>query len=211
MKLEINAGVIGWYISNGEGVDAKYLTRKGFEGNRLNGWYKTRGEAQSVLDEYLNKNKPMSIEEQIKYAKSLIGKQIISPFSGSIGLVNGFEIGVAGSSHTAIKAIKKQGCVVHLLGSWSHQGLDMYLAVDPEKKIDVAAEPWESVKINGFQAEKTETGFKFGYAEISTETLKKAKEFIYSTQGDENTNKKVESVRIGEGNFTKHDLEQLLS
>jgi len=164
-----------------------------------------------------------TIEEQIQFAKGLVGKRIKSiggENKGKTGIVERFEIitdmsGVTrplGKLKDELKALfEKQGCAVVLRGKWTSLN-PMCRAIGGGIPVEIAPEPepWEAVKINGHPAEKLPYGYKFGCAEISDGLLCKAKEVLRYSRFDQQSNKKIVSIKIGDGEFSLDALNKLV-
>jgi len=165
-----------------------------------------------------------TIEEQIQIAKGLVGKRIKSISDdvnkGKTGIVERFEIitdmsGVInplGTLKGTLKALfEKQGCAVVLRGKWTRLN-PMCRAIGNGIPVEIAPEPepWEAVKINGHPAERIPIGYKFGCAEVSTGLLRKAKELLEFSKRNSASNKKIVSIKIGDGEFSLDALNKLV-
>lgn len=154
-----------------------------------------------------------SIEKQVAYAKSLVGKYVSR--GTTIGKVTEFGI-FTGDKHNGgcdrwDKTFDKYGVIVYINivkldndTSWN--------AVISEYQFhyDIVSPP---IVINGCVAEKTKDGYKFGCAEISRSQLSLAREFLKTSSYlvlPDSTNRNIESVKIGVGNFNLTDLNALL-
>jgi hypothetical protein len=153
----------------------------------------------------------LSIKEQIEIAKSWVGKTIVSEEMPNVfGTVTGyiFKTFVATkqkvpAAHLA-KMIEHQGVGVCLTGSWSNGNAISSVVGVSEIKEYVPA--WTSVRINGFHAEKTHWGFRFGEHKFDKLLLMNAKDFIQEAQ----TFEADTSVKVRGFVFTFDNLEKLL-
>lgn len=160
--------------------------------------------------------KELTMEEKVNYAKSFIGKRIKSRFNTKLyGLVDRVEVHLNSdiiANNTTQQAIdffnkefNKSGFVITLRGNWDGGQSILYAISDD----DVQLAPPNTVKINGYESEDKGDYFQFGCAKISKDLLKIAESLMLTTFEDDN--RKVESVKIGAGEFTLKDIQTLLS
>jgi hypothetical protein len=166
-------------------------------------------------------NKTLTIEEQIKLAKSYIGKRI-KPFNKENTSKSGLVAGVQcytnvnelnNPTQTLIKdfndTLDKYGIVICLVGRWDNTNRMLYPVILPIEEYK--PEPWEDVKINGYSAKKTSYGYDFGCAKIDNSILQSARKFLKANENNyANGDRKIESVKIGAGEFTLDILNKLL-
>jgi len=166
----------------------------------------------------LNSPNNMSIEEQIKLAKSLVGKRIKSELrKGITGVITSFVIiqdtselknPSIGCEKNCNLMIDAQGCAVVLRGDWGNKNrIASVIGVSEIEVVEV--KPWETVKVNGWPAKKISGGYEFGCATISNEVIAGALRLMREGNGGFG-NKKVESIRIGAGEFNLDTLQKLV-
>jgi hypothetical protein len=159
-----------------------------------------------------NKEKIMNLEEQIKFAKSLVGKKVKSRNCDGYFLIERFEIYTEETKHDSDlfveefkKTISKQPAYVCLIGEQNYERIILPNSKPEDFEIQ------KEVKVNGHIAEDMGDYYKFGCAEISKPQLKRAKEFLVNSQGCwNNSNRDTKSVKIGAGEFTLEILNQLV-
>jgi hypothetical protein len=168
-----------------------------------------------VYSEWSSKVKIDTIEEQIKYAKTWIGKKVQSARDPNrYGIVESYSVkttidGLNNESGCYSKIIDLQGAVVVLEGKWN-AGDGMSKIVHPLYPIVEYTKP--IVKINGYHAIDKGDYFEFGCAKISKTMLKRAYDFLKDTNNWADCgNRKTVSVKIGAGDFTLEDLKNLLN
>lgn len=197
-----------------------YLTSKGelwqstFRDWKESDYCDTREQAQQIINEYNMKNEkiPTDLGKQIELAKSLIGETIYSLENPDVcGVVDSYkisdEIFFTSKLNTErfSKVLKKQPVVVELKGTWNDNVPMGYILV-PGDSFPKIRKP--VVKVNGCEAKEDGEFYFFGCAMISKENLKEAK-LLLSRQSKSAGNRKIESVKIGKGDFTLEILEQL--
>jgi hypothetical protein len=157
------------------------------------------------------KEKVMSLEEQIKFAKSLVGKRIALRAYGKSTLITNIFISDEIYGHMNLNSkkeceeiLKKQDIFVMIQGD--NYGRPILPTSKPED-----FEIQKEVEVNGYIAEDMGNYYKFGCAEISYKQLQRAKKFLEECSGTwSNSNRDVKSVRIGDGEFTLELLNQLV-
>jgi signal peptidase I len=171
-----------------------------------------------VKDEPMNtkQEKYPKLQETVEYASSLVGKFIKSRFGEkniSTSSVTGFKIhfDCAGTNNNPHKKqyFKKYGYYVTLDANWP-DGVTGGYPLDPdnlnEESYDTRPKP--VVIINGYTAEDKGNYFKFGCAKISKSQLKAIYHIMITDYFDDC--KPLKSVTIGQGVFTKQDIQNLL-
>jgi len=157
--------------------------------------------------------KEYSIKEQIEYARTFVGKKIASRIlNGQPGLAGKIEVfteipkGWRGDSDLIRQIVNNQGCMTALVGVWEG-GVTLFYPVHPE--LYVPELYVEKIKVNGFEAEDKGDYYKFGCEEISKELLRATKKLIESSNSYAENQKRVQSVKIGAGEFTLDILNKL--
>jgi len=102
-----------------------------------------------------------------------------------------------------------QGVAFVLWGRWGDGGV-IAKTVGISGMEVIEPEPWETVIINGYTAEKTAIGYKFGCAEISSLILTRARDLLLLSYCDLSSNRKIKSIKVGAGNFSLDDLQKLV-
>lgn len=158
-----------------------------------------------------NTPKECSLKEQIDYARNFLGKKIKTARYDKVGIVKGISYIEKADNVTGKLKAEMQEFI-------SNQGL--IVCLDVEEAAGIFRPYWvhpilcpiqehlEKVKVNGYEAEDCGDYFKFGCAKIDKEQLNAAKYLLQSIWP--NSNKKVESVKIGTGEFTLEILKKLL-
>lgn len=158
------------------------------------------------------------VEEQIKLAKSYIGKRIRNHAGDDSGLVEGFKVytninelwnPTKSLIESFNKTLKTQDVVVALRGKWN-SGKSMVKPIG-DGIVEHIKEPWEDVKVNGYPAKKSSYGYDFGCANIDNSVLQSARKFLEDNKSNcAKGNRSIQSVKIGEGEFTLDILNKLL-
>lgn len=176
-----------------------------YHANGLDGCY--------YLEVVKKEEKTMTLEQQIKFAKSLVGKRIRSiVLTNETFLIQSFNVGhvIPNRFHSTVKddareTLKKQDVFVFISGA----GYDRLILPD-SKPSDFEIQ--KEVKVNGYVAEDMGDYYKFGCATISKNRLLAAKTFLEDNSCDKcsSNNRKAKSVTIGAGEFTLEILNQLV-
>jgi hypothetical protein len=182
----------------------------------LANFFATRKEAQECLDKYFPiKSKEMTIGEQIKFAKSLIGKRIKHRNDCSASIIDGYEV-ITELDHNlraypyfvkdSEEIFSKQDVLVYIYSNNSR----FKRAILPKSTESDFKIVENGVKVNGYVGNDTGDYYEFGCVEISKHILRDAKEFL-STQSKKPSagNRKIQSVKIGAGDFTLEILEKM--
>ena len=159
------------------------------------------------------KEKVMSLEEQIKFAKSLVGKRIRSiTYPDKFRLVEYLEVSdniptrFGDVNRANAEEVLKRQDVFVCIGNMYRYDRVIFPNSKPED-----FEIQKEVEVNGYIAEDMGNYYKFGCAEISYKQLQRAKKFLEECSGTwSNSNRDVKSVRIGDGEFTLELLNQLV-
>jgi hypothetical protein len=164
----------------------------------------------------------MTLEEQIEYAETFIGKRILGIAGDVSGMVEEvavvhknkypiiFDYAVRDDKSGRISDIfENQSVAVFLRGKWNNTNANMTRSINPkEKDIKLAK---KEVKINGFVGIDRGLHFEFGCARIARIDLHYALKYLeqYENSGL-NGFKYPQSVRFGKGEFTLQDMRDLL-
>jgi hypothetical protein len=158
---------------------------------------------------------PEPLESRIAAAQEHIGKDIVSLYNKNRhGVVKRVAVCLSEESGTKDFGLDKRitqkhfknGPEILLLGGWS-DGAKMVRVFD-NNSLEIYV---EKIKVNGFDAEDMGEYYKFGCAQIQKSQLKRAKEFLIETNKGLSgyCNRKTESVKIGQGDFTLDILNKL--
>ena len=192
-----------------------FFFKRGWNGNDESClYYLTSKKWDSIFG--IKESTKSSMEEKLNYAKSLIGKLIKSRENGNQGKVEEVQVLLDFSKLTSpsfeLKALldielSKHGYVIVLSGYWLNGNKMIYPITDFDVEIFT-----NSVKINGYDSVDKGDYFEFGCAKITKKQLRAALNFITETNSEsKDSNRVIESVKIGAGEFTLKDIKTLLS
>lgn len=162
------------------------------------------------------KPKAESIDSRVALAKTFIGKKL-TLFSDKNVWAEAKTVEVLFDNKKIVNAVPElkarfkkhldlHGNVVVLMGEYS-DGSDMVRCVDSNADMSLYV---EKVRINGFDAEEFKTYYKFGCAKISKRMLRDVRDFLFNWEAPSKiSNRKLESVKIGAGDFTFETLNKL--
>lgn len=157
-----------------------------------------------VVKKLERKNKEMDLQETINLAKSYVGKSIYvngKPVKLAKYIVSYNTSSDCASNDLSLakKQIEKWGVFVTM------ESDRRYFLVDPQKNLVFA----KRVVVNGYEAIDRGSDFEFGCARVSKDTLRAAKALLEKSQQNSD-NKKIKSIKIGEGEFTLDILNDLI-
>ena len=163
---------------------------------------------------------PEEFEEQIAYAKSLLGKTIYSREFKMTGIPTNFIVIHGAPLHyfemhnnkidqLIEKFNIKYGFCIVMTGRWDNGNRIAY-PIAPEHP-PILEKPKPKIKINGYEATYFDDYIKFGCAKISKQQLKDARDFLHDCENEyPDSNRETHCVKIGLGEFCLKDLNALL-
>jgi hypothetical protein len=164
-----------------------------------------RDAAQKEYDAEVNKLDALLVEakklvgKKIEYACYVGGIRLQKEIVERVSLVTDNSVGFLPGSH-ALDFFLKNGYVILL-----HLKSGGHLPYAPEFIVNVSS----GIAVNGYEGEDKGDYWKFGCAEINKEVLKRAKQLIDMSHLTPVGNRKIESIKIGEGVFTLEILKEM--
>lgn len=156
-----------------------------------------------------------SVKEQLTFAKSQVGKKIVSTSSihgvvtgVSVETIEDYEKSYVGRRGAYTEEQQKSndthGVIVCLTGTWEANLGPATMKLP----IYQGYTAFELPSINGFKCEDKGSYYQWGCAKIGTDTLLSARNFL-SLSFENGCNRAPTSVKIGEGEFTLDILKRL--
>lgn len=148
-------------------------------------------------------------EEDLEKAKAMIGKKV--KFKSGVATVSTIAVIIKGVNEPITQRYWREDrheidTVFDRNGGWLIEingGSHINILENVAEHIP---NEWDDIRVNGYQAEKQENQWKFGCAQISFDTILDAKKLMDKTVSG---CKKVESITIGTGTFTKTHIDIL--
>lgn len=160
---------------------------------------------------------PDGLENQIDIVKTLIGRYFKNRYTGVISKIMGLSVyikgdrpkGVGKGNSTVNNLMEEQGFAI-FLDSYCEDKDDRYhYPIGVGASITMYEKP--IVKVNNYEAKDCGDYYEFGCAKISKNRLKRAYDYLLREPLiDNNSNRKVNSIKIGEGEFTLEILKLLV-